>query len=169
MEKRKVNAFIEPIRVKGDILNYRMYMNYNDVAYCFVNTNQDVAHFAAYFQRKLPCDIKGTTFTDQYGIAGKVCKEDSIVGYVTGLENISNSLIGLSGSCTNLDIQADLTVHLNGKEYKIVRNIDEIKDKESIILPIDGKKGIDFDELLNLDLILEELNKNENLIDKKRR
>ena len=169
MENEKVNAFIEPIKVNGEILNYRMYMNYNGIDYCFLNTNQEAANFASYFQRKLPCEIEGATFTDPYGLAGKICKEDSIVGYITGLDNIADSLIGLSGSCTNLDIQADLTVHLNGKAYKIVRNIDDIEDKDSIILPIDGKKVIDFNELLDLDLVIEELNKNENLIDKKRR
>lgn len=169
MEKRKVNAFIEPIKVKGDILNYRMYMNYNGIDYCFVNTNKDVANFASYLQRKLPCKLKEATFTDSYGIASKNRTDSSIIGYVTGLSNISEAIIGIAEACTNLDIQADLTMHLNNQEYKIVRKTSEIESETRVNTILDGNKGIDFDELLRLDLDMEALSQNKNLLDQKRR
>lgn len=169
MENKKVNAFIEPIKVKGDILNYRMYMNYDGIDYCFLQNNQEALNTASSIQRKLTCDIKEATFTDSYGIASKKRTDNSVIGYVTGLSNISKAVIGIASACKDLDVQADFTIHLNNEEYKMVRETSELTAEDKRNTVIDGTKDIDFEEFFRLDMDMEELYQNNDLLDQKRR
>lgn len=167
--KKTVDSFIEPIKLNEEIISYRMYMCYNGVDYCFLNTNQDALNTASSIQRKLTCDIKEATFTDSYGIASKKRTDNSVIGYVTGLSNISKAVIGIASACKDLDVQADFTIHLNNEEYKMVRETSELtaEDKRNTIL--DGTKDIDFEEFFRLDMDMEELYQNNDLLDQKRR
>ena len=154
--KNTINTYIEPIKVGGDIYDYRMYMNYNDYDYCFL-WNDDNAHkLAINIKKGMPCFALETTFTDQYGIINKKDNANSFVGYVTGTDNIDDSIVPIIHACMNPDIQADLTYHLNGKDYPIVRDIDH-KDYLPLGFLGAGDKGVNEDILLDLTLEIKNL------------
>ena len=152
--KRKIDAYIEPIKINGEILNYRMYMHYNDVEYCFLSYNDEAANFASYFKRKLLCSSREMMFTDKYGIISRKDDFDSVLACVTGVEDIDRSIISIMNACMNLDIQSDLTYHLNGESYPLVRDVDDIKYKS---LDSFSKKGSSDDVLLDLSIELDGL------------
>lgn len=155
MNKNKVDAYIEPIKVNSSILNYRMYMQYNDLDYCFLSKDSETASFASYFKRKMGHLTDEVMLTDKYGIISKNDNLESVVAYITGIENIDNSIIPLITTCMNLDIQSDFTVHMGKKDYPLVRDIDNKKYTSTNDL---SKKGYDNEGLLNLSLELNKLN-----------
>ena len=154
MDKKTVDAYIEPIKVNSSILDYRMYMQYNGLDYCFLSNDNETASFASYFKRKMGHFTKETMLTDKYGIMTKNDNFDSVVAYITGIDNINDSIVPLITTCKNLDIQSDLTVHIGEKDYPLVRSVDNKKYISNDYL---SKKGLNDDELLNLSLEIDNL------------
>lgn len=154
MNKRTVDAYIEPIKVNSNILNYRMYMQYNGLDFCFLSNDSETANFASYFKRKMGHFTKETMLTDKYGIMTKNDNFDSVVAYITGIDNIDSSISSLIVTSMNLDIQSDLTVHIGEKDYPLVRDVDNKKYTYNDNL---SKKGYDDDVLLNLSLEIDNL------------
>lgn len=154
MDNNIVDTYIKPIKVNGSILSYRMYMQYNGLDYCFLNDDSKTASFASYFKRKMGSFNDETMITDKYGIMTNSDSFDSVVAYITGIDNINESIVPLITTCMNLDIQSDLTIHIGEKDYPLVRNVDNEKYTSINYL---SKKGLDDDELLNLSLEIDKL------------
>ena len=154
---KNINAIIKPIKIKGDILNYRMYMNYWGTDYCFLFETEEQAEKAKQFQRRTS-NIKGATYTNTYGIIEKKSNIDTILGYVTGLNNIKESIIDIAKTCKNEKIQSNFSVYLNNKEYNIITK--NIENKNNLY-------DVDYEELYKLNLIIDELANNKDLFDQK--
>ena len=156
MKNNNVDGYIEPIVCNGDIYNYKMYMLYNGIEPCYLNNFPETASFASYFKRKMSCRNDEMLFADTYGLRAKYEDHDSMLSTITGLDNIDKSLIALICACTNLDIQANLTIHIKDKDYPLVRTIDG-KD----YVPYDqtdlSEKAVSDDMLLALSLDIENL------------
>ena len=123
-EIRTVDAYIEPIKVNGFIEDYKMYLAYNGVEPCYLYGCPEFAKFASYFKRKMGASTKGMTFTDYYGIRSSFNDFESVLYTVTGSDNLMRAINYIEDTCENLDIQSDLTIYLNGKEYPVVREVD---------------------------------------------
>lgn len=150
---KKVDAYIEEEYVNGEV-NYNMWLHYNDVEFCFLYANPEAAAFASYFKNKLYSNDDGFTFTDSHGSTTSRSDYDSVLASVKGLDNIDRALMPIIGASTNLDIESDLIVHLNGEEFKLVGDAD---DKEYRPDSSFSKKGLSFEVLGELDKRLKTL------------
>ncbi|MBQ6497979.1 MAG: hypothetical protein IJI58_04635 [Bacilli bacterium] len=167
MISNKVDGYIEPIVCNGDIYNYKMYMLYNGIEPCYLNNFPETASFASYFKRKMSCRNDEMLFANTYGLKAKYDDQDSMLSTITGLDNIDKSLVSLICACTNLDIQADLTIHIKDKDYPLVRTVDD-KKYVSYNLTDLSDKGLSDDVLLDLSLDIENLKRTKILSQKRR-
>ena len=154
--KKTVDSFIEPIKMNEEIISYRMYMCYNGVDYCYLFQDEEAAELGSSVKNEMNCHTDEMTFTDYYGLKVNEHTNNAIVGYVTGLDNIAKSLFSIACACKSDNVEANYNVHLNGKSYKIVRNNKNYKrDPENNSL-----KDVDFNNLLDLDVSIDSLNRN---------
>lgn len=155
---RKVDAYIQEYYDNGEI-EYNMWMHYNGLDFAFLHRNEEAGLFAQYYKRKMlssSLSRDGMSFTDTHGQRISSESYDSLLAGIKGLENIDKGLISLIGGCTNLDIQSDLTIHLNGEEYPIVRNANGENYKSYDACGF-SKKGVSFEELAKLDQQISQL------------
>lgn len=169
MENKIVSASIEPIKVNGQVLNYRMYMKYNGVDFCFLNSNPEDHTFASEVKSEMSCETDGITYTDGYGLIAEKDNHNSTIGYVTGINNITNSLVGMAVACKSLKIQSDLSVHFNDEDYRIVRDTNELTAEAKRNTITLGTKDFDAEEFFRLDHDIREVTENMSLLDQKRR
>lgn len=167
--ERTIDAYIEPIKVNNITEEHKMYIHYAGVEGCFLHQHPEIADFAAYFKRKLSCSNTGMLFTDSYGMRKNEEDFDSILYVIDGLDNIDRALITLISTCTNLDIQSDLVVHIGDKSYPLVREVDgeEYLANDTFKL---SRKGYSLDVLTKLSTDIEALKEKENdsIIEKRR-
>lgn len=163
--KKTVDSFIEPIKMNEEIISYRMYMCYNGVDYCYLFQDEEAADLGSSVKSEMNCHTDEMTFTDYYGLKVNEHTNNAIVGYVTGLDNIAKSLFSIACACKSDNVEANYNVHLNGKSYKIVRNNKNYKrDPENNSL-----KDVDFNNLLDLDVSIDSLNRDLQTEKQKRR
>ena len=161
--KRKIDAYIEPIKLYGDIINYRMYMHYNDIDYCFLHQDKEANDLASSFRKKLLHGNEEMMFTDKYGIGTKNNDSESVLGYVTGINDIDKSIVNIISACMDPDVQADLTVHLKGRNYPLVQEIDNKS------ISVSDEKELNCDVLFDLSTDINRLTTRSKFVIKKGR
>ena len=95
--------------------------------------------------------MPGASYTDYRGWRGTREDFNSVISLINGIDNIRKNLVSIVSGCTNLDIQADLVVHLNGSEYLLVSDVDNDKYRANDSLGI-SKKGYNPEVLLQLNI-----------------
>jgi len=133
-----------------------LYFYYNGVEFCMLYQNPEAAAFASYFKRKVYGDLPGARYTDYHGWRGTREDFNSVISLINGIDNIKNNLTSIVGGCTNLDIQADLVVHLNGREFILVSDVDNDKYRANDSLGM-SKKGYNPEVLHQLNSALDSL------------
>ena len=120
----KIDAYIKPmLHEENNRRYYKMYFVYNDIEYCYLFQNPEALNVATSFRKVIP-NLEGVTYTDQYGLYGN---KDTVLGTITELDNIKNSIIHITRACLNSKVPTDLTIHQKGISYDIVRDLDNTK------------------------------------------
>lgn len=152
MKERRVDAYIQEAYNNGN-REYNMWIHYNGVDFAFLYRNPEAGNFAQYFKRKmLPVtnDTEGMMFTDTRGWSISQTSNEALLAGVKGLQNIDRALMSLISASTNLDIQSDLIVHVDGEQYSLVQTVDGKDYKANDTLGI-SRKGLSFSVLSELD------------------
>lgn len=152
MKNRKVDAYIEKSYINGKT-EYNMWLHYNGIDFAFLTQNPEAALFAQYIKRKmLPVthSTEGLIFTTPGGWSIDKNSDEALLAGVKGIEAIDKSIMTLISGCTNLDIQSDLTIHIDDEEFGLVRNADGVTYKTNDMLGL-SQKGLSFDILSKLD------------------
>ena len=125
IEKHSVDAYIKERDIVGPD-KYAMDLYYDGIKFDELHKtcNTNTAKFASHFKRKIPCEVDMMIFSNYSGILSQKENNNSVLARVIGLDNIDKSIIALLYTSTNLDVQSDLTIHLNDKDYPLVRTVD---------------------------------------------
>ena len=144
--ERKIDGYIQPHFTNGK-QDYTMYLHYDGTEFCFLNKSEEAQNFAKYFKRKIKGSKEGFLYTDIHGWTKMESNPDSVLATITGIDNIKNALITLINASENLDIQSDLTVHINKNIYPLVRDVDDEHYFARDTMQF-SKKGYDIDSLV---------------------
>lgn len=150
----RIDVYVENIGSIGNESPWNLYFHYNNVEFCLLYQQPESATFAKYFKRKIHGDLPGAYYTDDHGWRKTKDDENSVLSRINGIDNIKADLYPIISACTNLDIQADLVVHLDGKEYVLV---SDCSDHKYIANNPESKKGYNQDVLYQLDIDLDSL------------
>ena len=140
----KIDAYIEE-----NCGSYNIYFHYNDVEFVFLHRDNHARNFAINFKWKyLNSNVKIVehTFTDDHGFVKDKKEYFTVLSSIKGIKNIDDSIVGLVVACVHPEINSDLTIHLNSKEYPIVRDVDRKEYFPADILKT-GVKGISVEHL----------------------
>ena len=124
LAKHSVDAYIREREIEGPD-KYAMDLYYDGIK--FDELNKSYAYtkdFASHFKKRIPCEVDMMIYSNYSGLLSEKDNTHSVLARVIGLDNIDKSIIALLYTSTNLDIQSDLTVHLNDKDYPLVRTVD---------------------------------------------
>ena len=125
--ENKIDAYLEA-RPNDGQMDYNMYFKYNGVDSGFLNRHPEQNQFARLFKACLfATDIPGFVFTNQNGTVVSQNDSNAVLSSIHGLDNITNyALRAIMAASEAWDVEADLVVHLNGQEFKLVSDEDEI-------------------------------------------
>lgn len=162
---KMIDAYIIPQEINGEE-NYTMYFCYNEQRYNRIKAYSKEVSLADSFKRKILGEKRGFVFSDIEGNILPHNDYNAVIAYIEGLDNIRISMDSLIASCTNLDVQSDFSVFINGDEHPIVRDTSQDGYHASDSLGI-SKKGYSFQEVLrlekNLEILSASLKKEENI------
>ena len=145
----KVDAYLREYTTTDGENKCYMSFSYNGLDFAHLYKDQDARLFAIYYKwnylQKNP-DAYNHTFTDSEGNPSKKRDYTSVLSSIKGKEEIEEAMKVLIYACTRSNVQADLTVHYNDKEYPLVRDTDNEIYFPSDLLKV-SKKGYSYGEL----------------------
>lgn len=145
----KVDAYLREYTLKDGEKKCYLSFAYNGLDFAHLNEDEDARLFAIYYKwnylQKNP-DAFNHTFTDSEGKPSIKRHYTSILSSIKGIDEISDSIKGLIHACTRSNVQADLTLHYNEKEYPLVRDTDNDIYFPSDLLKV-SKKGYSYEQL----------------------
>lgn len=153
----KVDAYIREYTTTDNEHKCYMSFSYNGLDFAHLYKDQDARLFAIYYKwnylQKNP-DAYNHTFTDSKGNPSKKRDYTSVLSSIKGEEEINDALKCLIYACTRSNVQADLTLHYNEKEYPLVRDTDNDIYFPSDLLKV-SKKGYSYEQFTE---VLEDIN-----------
>ena len=148
----KVDAYLREYTTTDGEHKCYMSFSYNGLDYAHLYKDQDARLFAIYYKwnylQKNP-DAYNHTFTDSEGNPSKKRDYTSVLSSIKGKEEIEEAMKVLIYACTRSNVQADLTVHYNDKEYPLVRDTDNEIYFPSDLLKV-SKKGYSYEQLTEI-------------------
>lgn len=161
----KIDAYIEEFNDSTGNVDYKLYFEYNGLDSGIIHKDAQARNLAINFKWKyLNSNSKplNHTYTDDHGWAKEKTEITSILSSVKGIKEIDEAIVGLVVASVHPEINSDLTIHLNDKEYNLVKDADRKEYLAPDILKT-GCKGFSKDELHEIDKdlrVLKEAQKN---------
>lgn len=149
----KIDAYIEEYHKSTGELEYNLFFNYNGIDSSLIYKDKEAKIFAINFKWKyLNSNTKPNnhTYTDDHGWTKEKTELSSILSSIKGIKEIDDAIVALVVASVHPEINSDLTIHLNDKEYDLVRNADRIEYFSPDILKT-GNKGFSKNELHEID------------------
>ena len=140
----RIDAYIEE-----NSGTYNIYFNYNNINSDSLYTDSNTRNFAINFKWKYLNSnprINNHTFTDDHGSIKEKTNFFTVLSSVKGIKEIDDALVGLVVASVHPEINSDLTIHLNEKEYPLVRDTDRKEYFPADILKT-GIKGLSVEHL----------------------
>ena len=125
--------------------NYYLSFYYNGVSFAelYKEGNKETREFANYFKwvylSENPYADKHT-FTDSHGKSSTKRNYTSVISSIKGIEEIEDAIDNLIKAAVNSGVESDLTFHIDGIGYGVVRNTDNKYYFPSDMLKV-SKKG----------------------------
>lgn len=173
MEKniKKVDAYLRDYKISDESeIKYYLSFSYNGLDFSKLYQDKETELFAIDFKWKY---LNGNyyadkhTFTDNKGNPSTKRDYFSVISSIKGIEEIDDAVRDLVIACVNLEVQADLTIHYNDKEYPLVSDTDN-----KIYFPSDrlkvSKKGYSIEQLTELKKDIRNIKKESKNVQKKK-
>lgn len=148
----KIDAYIQK-----DSDDYCIYFNYNDINNSSIYKDAHTRNFAINFNKKYlktAAKFPNHNFTDDHGNINE--KKPTILSSIVSIKSIDDAIVRLIAAGVHPEVNSDITIYLNGKQYDLVRDADRSEFFAADILK-SKTKGLSTDQLIELSSDLSKL------------